>query len=678
MTQTQSIDYKVYFYKAIRYWYILVIALILASLYSVWKIRYTPEQYSVSARILVKDEYSSWGQEYFLPGMELVSNRNRLVNEVGTIKSFPMMKRTVKSIPKFKVFFFRHGNVKVSQLYAYIPFSLELDSNSLNNVGKRIYFRIKDKNHYVLFSNPENEEESSVECTFNSWCEYKGVRFKLSLRNQGVDGLKGDFYSFTINNIDRLAQYYQNALGVNVEEKEGSILLLSLNGTEINKEIDFLNHFINVYIEQQLEEANQIASNTIKFVDRQIKNILDSLIIAERELERFKIQSNIKRLGIDEKKAIESIIELEKQKFEKQFMAHYYQQMIDYIKNNDDAKGIIVPSFVDRNNVLFELLQNLITTYKKKSQYEHSITKDNERYEELLKSIEISKGIIIENLKANIERVNEELKQINDQIAFYDDKLKSLPSAEKQFVNIQRNYKLNSDMYTFLLKKRAEAAIAKGSNISKIKVLDKASPLRVRFIGPIASKIFTFNIIIALIIGGGIIFLLEYFNNKIIDKQDILNITKIPIIGTIGHYHADGSNVVLEKPKSVISEAFRVIRTKIAFLLEGKKEHFTILITSSISGEGKTFFSLNLAGVYSLQDKKTIVIGADLRKPKIHKDIGVPNETGLSNYLAGNATKEEIIQKTPYKNIDIITSGIVPPNPAELLGTKKMQSCKRF
>jgi len=620
LTNTQTIDYKVYFYKAIRHWYILVIALIIAVLYSIWNIRYTPKQYSVSARILVKDEYSSWGQEYFLPGMELVSNRNRLVNELGSIKSFPLMKKTVQSIDKFKVFFYQHGNVKVSQMYAYIPFELELYTAVKDIPARTVFFRVKDNKTFMLFNDPEREEETATECHFGSWCEYQGVRFKLSLKSKKVSRLTADFFSFHINNIDRLAQQYQNALGVRIEEKEGSILLLSLHGTEINKEIDFLNHFIQIYIESGLEEANQIATNTIKFVDRQIKNILDSLIIAERQLEHFKINSNINRLGIDERKAINTIIELEKEKYEKQFMAHYYGQMIDYIKNNDDAKGIIVPSFVDRNNVLFELLQGLIATYKKKSAYEHSITKDNQRYEELLKSIEISKGIIIENLKANIERVTEELKQIDNQIQFYDDKLRSLPSAEKQFVNIQRNYKLNSDMYTFLLKKRAEAAIAKGSNISKIKVLDRASPLRVRFIGPIASKIFTFNILIALIIAGAIIFLIEYFNTKIIDKQDILNITKIPIIGTVGHYHSEGANVVLQKPKSVISEAFRVIRTQMAFLLgEAQKESVIILVTSGISGEGKTFFSLNLAGVYSLQDKKTIIIGADLRKPKIHK-----------------------------------------------------------
>jgi len=670
----ESFDIKPYALKALQYWYLFAIALLVSSGYAYYKVRYSVPVYKVDARIVIKDEYSSWGQEYFLPGLELVSGRNRLVNEVGAIRSFPLMRKVIDELPEFRVWYYDIGNIKSTGLYRSSPFVVQWDSIQDRSLfGKSFYVKILSPKRFVIGINQDVELEGK-KFYFGESFELNNNKLTIKLRQPyNYEFFKDKLYRFTINNLDRLAISYQGGLGISTEEKESSILLISRQGTQMDKEIDFINKFLEVYIRDGLEKNNQIATNVMQFVDDQINEILNTLIISENKLENFKSRINFNRIDLEGERLIPEITTLEKNKLDMEFNINYHKQILDYIQNNDDARGIIVPSFVTRNSVLFQLLEKLIAAYSKKMKLSYAVTTSNDAWKQLLEEIKVSKRIIIENLKATLEKQKIDLDNLDKQIEFIESKMQDVPSAEREYFNIQRDYKLNNDLYTFLLKKRAEASIAKGSNVPQAHVLDWATPYRVSFVGPNTSKIYNTSIIIGLVITSLIVFLLEYFNEKIADKKELEKCTKIPVLAIVGHNKNESDLVVANHPISLISESFRSMRTNINYMVAGK-EKFCVLITSSVSAEGKTFCSINLASAFAILGKKTVILGADLRKPKIFQDFDLKNDKGISSYLINKADLSEIIQPAQYENIDIISAGPIPPNPSELISNKNMEN----
>jgi len=249
--------------------------------------------------------------------------------------------------------------------------------------------------------------------------------------------------------------------------------------------------------------------------------------------------------------------------------------------------------------------------------------------------------------------------------------VQKLPGTERQMIDIQRKFTINDQIYTFLLEKRAEAGITRASNTSDHKILDIARPENAVIVKPKIS----INYMMALVIGGAfpllLIILIEFFDNKINSRKDIENSTNVPVLGSIGHNKNISELPVIETPKSALTESFRALRANLKFLLK-EKERKVIAISSTISGEGKTFCSVNLAAIIAMSGKKTLLISLDLRKPKIHKIFNLENQEGVSTYLIGKSDYTSIIHKTNINNLFVATSGPVPPNPAELIGAEEM------
>ncbi|HIO73392.1 MAG TPA: polysaccharide biosynthesis tyrosine autokinase, partial [Flavobacteriales bacterium] len=480
-------------------------------------------------------------------------------------------------------------------------------------------------------------------------------------------------YLFSFNSPDRIAIAYQSGLQIDTEEKESSILIISRSGPTITKEMDFINKFIEVYIDDGLAKNNLIASKVMEFVDDRISTILDTLIVVEGELESFRSQSNVARIDLEgETTLIPVIIELEKKKLDLAFNMSYYEKLVDYVEKYDDAKGLIIPSYIEQGGLLNQVLSNLIQLYSEKVELQYDVTTTNESWRRNEEQISVAKTIIKENINALIEKSNGDLKLLSDEIKSIEFKLGNAPSIERTYYNIQRDYKLNNDLYTYLLQKKASASIAKGSNTSNVTVLDWASHYRVRSQGPVANSIYTNSIATGLAIVSLLVFLLEYFNEKIRTEKDIEACTDIPILALVGHNEYDSDVVVIQNSKSVVAESFRSLRTSINYLVEGK-EKFCVMLTSSVSQEGKTFCSINLASAFSILGKRTVILGADMRKPKIFQDFNLKNDLGMSNYLINKASVEEIIQATSYENLFLVSAGPVPPNPSELIGSPRME-----
>jgi capsular exopolysaccharide synthesis family protein len=243
--------------------------------------------------------------------------------------------------------------------------------------------------------------------------------------------------------------------------------------------------------------------------------------------------------------------------------------------------------------------------------------------------------------------------------------IKRLPSAERKLITIQRNYRFSENLYNFLTQKRAEAGITKASASSDILVINPAMQQ-----GGVISPNTKRNYLVAFILGIGVpfllFFLIEYFNNKVQAKEDIEGIVNIPISGLIGHNNSDNNLIVKSNPKSAVAESFRTLRSNLHFFAN-KQDKKVFMVTSSISGEGKSFTCMNLGAVMALSGKKTVIIGGDMRKPKMYDDFGLKNEFGLSSILSGKMSLKDVLQKTVIENLYLISAGPVPPNPSEML-----------
>ncbi|MEZ7929530.1 MAG: polysaccharide biosynthesis tyrosine autokinase, partial [Flavobacteriales bacterium] len=289
-----------------------------------------------------------------------------------------------------------------------------------------------------------------------------------------------------------------------------------------------------------------------------------------------------------------------------------------------------------------------------------------------LSQINHTKKTIIENVNNLISSASIYEVDLIDRITTFDKKINKLPEAEKDYLILRRKYEYNEQTSIYLQQKRYEVSLAKAGTESDHKVIDFARLDSEEPISPRKSLAYFIALIFGIFIPITFISLRDFFSDTIRSKSDLLNSTNIPILGLIGHSDNATSLVVSNASKSIIAESFRALRTNIQYLA-ADKEKKVITVTSSIGGEGKTFTTMNLAAIFALSGHKTILIGGDLRKPKLHEDFKVDTSKGLSSYLINKSELAEVIEKTEIDSLDVIASGPTPPNPAELLDSKKMR-----
>ena len=462
-------------------------------------------------------------------------------------------------------------------------------------------------------------------------------------------------------------------LEVSEIEKDASILKISLEGSNPIKINDFLNRFTELYLKSGLDEKNQITSNTIEFINEQLSSISDSLSDVESNLETFKQKNPKIELSQKEYGTFYQVEKLEQEKAILELNNKYYKSLQQYLLDNNDIENIVAPSTMGINDPLLNnLLAELTGLYSKLDIVSVNSKKEHPLVQSIQQQIISTKKKLTENIENIILSSQISLNDINSRVKDIEYVIDDLPQNERILLNIQRKFNLNENIYNYLLEKRAEASITKASNVSDHKVIDTPRLISNDPVKPNILLIYAFSLILGLVFPTFIISIYFLLNNKILDKKDIDQITSAPIIGQIMHNESGHNLVNANSPKSGIAESFRSIRTNIQYLAPDKKEK-VICITSSIGGEGKTFIAMNLASIFSVTGGKTILIGADMRKPKIFNDFDIQNNVGLSSFLSNQCTTEEIIKKTEFENLDIILSGPIPPNPSELLNLDKMK-----
>lgn len=669
-----GLDFKRYFSLFISNWYWFAIALFISFSIAYGINRWSEEIFTVSSSLLIKDEESSGelrGAEQFIPGGGVFSSRQKLQNETGILKSFSLNYDVITELPEFWVTYTGVGKRGIAEqkLYKNAPFRVVFDSLHHQRKGQRIDIKIFSLDEFTLTIGESVEKRMK----FGERHQDQFYDFTILTRDGYVfNPNNSNKYYFRFESPEALANIYRSKLSLSPIVEEASLITLSTRGFSAQQEADYLNQLMQVYIEKGLELKNITADSTIAFINEQLVFIADSLRQAEGRLENFRLNNELMDLSSEALLLQNKMERLENEKYNIEFEKKYYEYLLDYINSRDGSGEIISPSLVGINDqTLSRLVNDLALLQKQKQQISFSLRKELPAVNLLESQTEEVKSSLLENVENSFRNFTELIKDIDDRIVLVEKEIRKLPGTERQLINIQRKFDLNNTVYNYLLEKRAEAGIAKASNVPDNRIIDEAYTFNMSRIAPKERQNQMMALVLGLLIPAALLIVLDLLNNKIMDRKDIEKATDIPLLGFIGHSTVKSEIPVTDNPGSTLTESFRSIRTRLKYF-SGANNSKVIAITSTISGEGKTFISVNIAAITAMLDKKVLLVGLDLRKPKLHRILEMGNGIGLSSYLIGEYEFNEIVFKTKIDNLFFCPSGPVPPNPAELIDSELM------
>ncbi len=667
-----QLDLKRVMAKLLDIWPFVTISVVLALSIAFLINRYSKSTYSIEASIIIrtKEEIGS-GAELVYENV-LVSRYRNYLNEPYKIRAFPLVKKTLEDLC-FNSAFFVEGRVVTTESYNKLPFKvtfLQYSEKSLN----RYYLQVVDENHFSLRFT-ENENSDSSVFRFGEMVDFDSSKFKIDLRKDSLPTLKAnDTYLLEFSSSDNLAQDYISRMEFKWAEKGSTYMNIYMTGNSPEKDKEFLLRLLKNYEREDLSQKNQVATKTVEFVRSQLHAISDSLRLYEVQLARFKNSNNtLGELEFENERILVKLDESEKERMELVIRKEYFKYLGKYLKEDRDLDQVIMPSVFgiddpNLNSILTKMieLQQEIRLFMSTEKTARNPLLTNKLTR--LKGIKSDVSEAVRTLQASDALKS---KVIDDKTKKILSEIRAMPSVQSQYVSIQRNFRLMEQLFIFLMNKKSEAEISKAANISDLIIVNPPTSGSVP-ISPNKKRNYMLALVIGLMIPVAWVVVAQSLSTLVQNKQDIERLTDVPIIGGIGHVRKPLKLEVLNNPQSVVSESFRSLRANISFFV-GNTTPVVVVVTSSLPGEGKSFTSINLASVLSLSGKRTLIIGADLRKPTLHLEFGLHNKVGLSSYLAGLCELPDIVQPSGYENLDFVPTGVIPPNPSELILNERME-----
>lgn len=667
-----SLDFKRIFSRAIRFWYLIILSLIAALAIALYQTRYSLRIYPVTASILIRDVQEVGGAEFLYKNALIDPHRNYL-NEPYILRSLPLVEDVVREL-NFNSSFYREGYFLTTEAYSYMPVKAVLCNPQSLKTGEFI-FKLVNERQYSLGEYSTSAQNTSEPTIFNLGDSISIDDFIFCIKRIPERNYKefiGVPFLLTIQKPSTVAESYISRLKVEWAEKGAGVINLSLTGSNPEKEIDFLSKLISSYANRDLDNKNETAKRTIEFINNQLNSIKDSLFAVEFQLERLGNSNRIKDLSAETQRLFMKLEAFEVQNAELLIRSNYYSYLEEYLtKNNEQFDKIILPSSMGISDpILSSLLSRMIDLQLNLKSFVYTEQDKNPLVASEINRMRELKADVFEALQSlkSTDKIKSEF--LSKQIKTAESQLVRLPASERKLISIQRNYSLLENMYVFLMQKLSEAGISKAANTSDIEPINP--PTQGIAISPKPSQNYTVAAILGLTIPLLIFVLFELFDNKVQSKEDIDKLTLIPFVGGIGHNTSSSNLTVKERSKSGVAESFRAMRSNLNYFTSNKTKQI-FMVSSSISGEGKTFTTINLATVFALSGKRTLIVGADMRKPKLFEDFDRTNVIGLSTFLSGLSDFDTVVQDTAIENLFMVSGGPVPPNPSELLLTERLE-----
>jgi len=643
------------FFKYVRFLPYFIISISVALLGAYLYLRYTTPIYRATGTITFIQENNGNDK------LDELFNSNKTQNvdaELEVLKSKPLMERVVKSI-NLQTTYNAVGKIKSLNVYKSCPFRLEIHEITDSSRAFALSIRFIDDKKFQI------NNESTV-YTFGQQFQNAYGRFLLS-EVPSIPVREGKEFNVSWNPSYEVAAWYAPMIRVAPKIVGTDIYNISIDISNQQLGIDIVDQLMKEYQDFNLEEKNRATQGVLSFVNDRLDFLQDDLDSIKRKLKFFRKQNDIIDVELQSESSYKTMTESEQAILETSRKLEIAKMIDVYLKDKQNDYDAI-PSALNLEdatlNALIEQYNQL--QFERKQYLDARVPVGNPFVQQKTNAIEQLRRGLLENLK-NIKTsyqqfIDDDLKRKGAS----ETQVRRMPDIQQQEQEIKRDLEIKDNLYNFLLEEKEKTSMQQASNLANSKILEDALGSG----GPIKPNRRAIQLL-AFIIGLGlpamIIFFLELINDKVYTRYDVEKITDTAVIGEVGHSFGSSAMVVSKTNRSMVAEQFRIIRSNLQYVLT-KVEKPVILVTSSFSGEGKSFITTNLGGVMALAGKKTIILEFDIRKPKIMAGLKVSKKTGITNFLVGKATLEELPVEVPgFDNLYALSCGPVPPNPSELL-----------
>ena len=681
--QEDDIQLRAILEKYLMHWKWFVLAVILCLFSAKIYMRYTTPMYQASTTILVKDEkkggmlseLSAFADMGLAGGM-----KNNVDNEVEILKSRTLIESTVKKL-ELNVSIIEKGKVNSTEIYKKAPIEVHF-----NNVKPGFYtdemkweFVKKSPNTFELISSIE--EENPLLVTNKKEFRYGeviptrngnliitktfGIKYSKNLENKSI--------FIVVSPFENVVASYQKRLNVNPISKTSSVVEISLIDPVVDRAEAFLDRLIQIYNDDAAADKNFISENTSKFISSRLVLITQELDGVEQDVESFKKSNSLTDIESEAKLFIEGSSEYNKKSVENEIQLNVVSSMLDFLKKSTNA-DLLPANLISTENESSELINSYNQLVLERNRILKSATVANPSVVKLDQQILSLKSNVAESLSRMQSSLTIQKRNLKSQEGLLDSKIGKIPVQERQFRVIARQQKVKEELYLYLLQKREETAISLAATAPNARVIDNAKA-SIYPVSPKKNIIYLAALLLGLLIPFGILYIKDLLDTKVKSRFDITDKFNIPFLGDVPK-SLSPTEMISTTSRTSSAEALRIVRTNLDFMLnqvpDGKAK--SIFMTSTIPGEGKTFISINLAGIFALSGKKVLLIGMDIRSPKLNEYIGLSSSKGLTDYLStkGAVIGDYINKLSGFEDFDVLLAGSIPPNPTEMLMSKKL------
>lgn len=661
-------DLRLFFLKYLRYWYWFVLALITTIGGAYLYLQYAVPIYKVSATLLIKDEKKgSSSSNDILKELDMFSGSKIVENEIEVLKSKVLAEKVIDDL-NLTVSYYNEGWLRDAELFKKSPISLNYVSLKDIAYQDPLYIRTIDAQNFELL----DENKASIgKYIYTQALNNSYGSFRVFLTDPKTKS--GDIIKVRFVRRESLVQAFVTKIQVELINQKSTVLQLSLEDAVPEKGKVILAKLIDAYTYSSLEDKNSEATNTLRFIGERLQLITGELKDVEKDVEQYKTTQGITDLSAEGNLFLEKVKDNDSKLSEVDIQLKVLDGVERYLASGQN--NVAPATLMVNDPILTSFIEKLGELELQREKTSRTVQAGNPFLETITTQIANTKQAIRENVsnqKKGLVITRNGLQGNNNR---FESAIRTIPRKEREFVNIQRQQNIKESLYLLLLQKREETALSYASTVTDSRVVDTphSTPKPVK---PTPDIIYLIALLAGVILPAAVINIRYLLNDRVQSRKEIENATGLTVFGEIALKDKShvGSLVDLSS-RSFISEQFRTLRTNLQYVNTNKGDKGTVmLLTSSTSGEGKSFVTINLAASLAALGKKVAILELDLRKPKLSAYLGEERDNGISNYLVGATNETDIIKKTKVNNLFLVSSGPIPPNPAELLSNGRIET----
>lgn len=653
------------FFKYLPFWPLFIIT-IMISLFAAWfYLRTAVPMYEVGATIMLKDETIGAADGETVRSMDRLSENKIIVNELKVLQSKSLMYDVMTKLHLYASYY-EDGEIIPLPAYTSSPITIEAAYPETLKTSKKVEFSFNENDSLVVINSKKYPLDKFVNTEFGQIKFVRNINFTHKAE-------KPLFFSLAnpravINKLPKL---------VAIAGRESTVVTLSLQDVDQKRGENILNEIINAYDRATLNEKNRLADNTVAFVEERLSAVQKELNDINQKKQSYKASQGAVNISSQGEIFLNKVSDNDQRISDINIQLTMLDQVESYVKSKDNARGIVPSTLGVKDQRLTKLLDDLYETEMNYERLKKTTGENNPILSSIKDKIDEIKPDLLEsinNQKNDLQATKESLSGVNN---VYSGMLQSIPQKERDLIDIDREQAIKLGIYNFLRQRKEDIALAIVNNIPGARVVDAAesTPFPV---SPNSKMIYIISFVFGIALPAGFITAKEMLNRNVLFRAEIEKLTQTPIIGEVIFDKSKHPLVILEGKRTFIAEQFRRIRTSLGYLgINSQKKK--ILITSSLSGEGKSFVAANLALSLALTGKKVILLEFDLANPSLSQKLEVNFDKGVSNYLWEECEPEEVIKRTDaHDNLFFIPSGPLPENPTELLMSERVKELLEY